>query len=199
LIRVGIIGDTAAQARTLADLLSEDHQIQIVTLSPFALTGREHEFSYVDVILTTSLALVRTVPTDGPPILVVGRETGDQSDFRDPIRGWLPPAPTSAELSAAIAAVCQNLVVLTAAQARRLANRSRGDEIDEAVGESLTPREFEVLRMLADGLGNKEIGHRLGISDHTAKFHVAQILAKLGAGSRTEAVAIGMRKGLVPI
>jgi DNA-binding CsgD family transcriptional regulator len=58
---------------------------------------------------------------------------------------------------------------------------------------------LEVLRMLADGLGNKEIADRLGISDHTAKFHVAQILAKFGAGSRAEAVAIGMRRGLVPV
>jgi DNA-binding CsgD family transcriptional regulator len=63
----------------------------------------------------------------------------------------------------------------------------------------LTPREREVLHMLAAGLGNKEIGARLGISDHTAKFHVSQILAKLNAGSRAEAVSIAMRRGLVPL
>jgi DNA-binding NarL/FixJ family response regulator len=53
--------------------------------------------------------------------------------------------------------------------------------------------------MLAAGLGNKEIGSRLHISDHTAKFHVSQILGKLGAGSRAEAVSIGMRRGIVPL
>jgi DNA-binding CsgD family transcriptional regulator len=53
--------------------------------------------------------------------------------------------------------------------------------------------------MLAEGLGNKTIAVRLGISTHTAKFHVASILAKLGAGSRTEAVTVGMRRGLVVI
>jgi DNA-binding NarL/FixJ family response regulator len=63
----------------------------------------------------------------------------------------------------------------------------------------LTARESEVLGMLAEGLGNKAIAARLGISTHTAKFHVASILAKLGAGSRTEAVTIGMRRGLVAI
>ena len=63
----------------------------------------------------------------------------------------------------------------------------------------LTARETEVLGMLADGLGNKIIAARLGISAHTAKFHVASIMAKLGAGSRTEAVTIGMRRGLVVI
>jgi DNA-binding NarL/FixJ family response regulator len=61
----------------------------------------------------------------------------------------------------------------------------------------LTPREIEVLRLMADGASNKIIAHKLGISDHTAKFHVTSILSKLNAGSRTEAVTLGVRKGLV--
>ncbi len=65
------------------------------------------------------------------------------------------------------------------------------------VVEELTPREIEVLRMMAEGLGNKEIAVRLGISDHTVKFHISSILAKVGASSRTEAVTIGIRMGLV--
>jgi two-component system, NarL family, response regulator YdfI len=63
--------------------------------------------------------------------------------------------------------------------------------------EPLTRREREVLQMLAGGLGNKEIAERLSISDHTVKFHVASILGKLGASSRTEAVSLGIRHGLV--
>jgi NarL family two-component system response regulator YdfI len=63
--------------------------------------------------------------------------------------------------------------------------------------EPLTRREREVLQMLAGGLGNKEIAVRLSISDHTAKFHVASILGKLGASTRTEAVSLGIRRGLV--
>ena len=63
--------------------------------------------------------------------------------------------------------------------------------------ESLTARERQVLQMLAAGLGNKEIAARLKISEHTAKFHVASILGKLSASSRTEAVAIGLRRGLI--
>lgn len=61
----------------------------------------------------------------------------------------------------------------------------------------MTARELEVLRLLALGLANKQIAARLNISDHTVKFHVAAILGKLGASSRTEAVAIGIRTGLV--
>lgn len=62
---------------------------------------------------------------------------------------------------------------------------------------ALTPREIEVLRLLADGASNKMIAHKLGISDHTVKFHVTSILTKLNAGSRTEAVTLGVRMGLV--
>ena len=64
-------------------------------------------------------------------------------------------------------------------------------------GQALTPREIEVLGMLAEGLGNKEIAWRLQISEHTVKFHVASILSKLDASSRTEAVTVGFRQGLI--
>jgi NarL family two-component system response regulator YdfI len=61
----------------------------------------------------------------------------------------------------------------------------------------LTPREIEVLGLMADGASNKIIAHKLGISDHTVKFHVTSILSKLNAGTRTEAVTLGVRMGLV--
>jgi DNA-binding NarL/FixJ family response regulator len=70
------------------------------------------------------------------------------------------------------------------------------EPIQEAV-EELTPREIEVLRMMAEGLANKEIATRLGISDHTVKFHISSILAKIGASTRTEAVTLGIRMGLI--
>jgi DNA-binding NarL/FixJ family response regulator len=70
---------------------------------------------------------------------------------------------------------------------------------DESALEPLTPREGEVLRLLADGLGNKEIALRLSISEHTIKFHIRSILGKLGAASRTEAVTRGLRSGLIEL
>ncbi len=69
----------------------------------------------------------------------------------------------------------------------------------EDVVEDLTARESEVLRLVSMGLGNKEIAARLAISEHTAKFHISSILGKLHAASRTEAVSLGIRKGLIPI
>ena len=66
-----------------------------------------------------------------------------------------------------------------------------------AEAHSLTARELDVLRMMAEGAANKAIAWKLGISEHTAKFHVASILGKLHAASRTEAVTIGVRRGLI--
>ena len=66
-----------------------------------------------------------------------------------------------------------------------------------AAGASLTPREAEVLRLLSEGLANKEIAARLSFSTHTAKFHVESILRKLGAANRAEAVMEGIRRGLL--
>ena len=65
--------------------------------------------------------------------------------------------------------------------------------------EILTARETDVLRLLADGLGNKEIAVRLNVSEHTIKFHIGSILGKLGASSRTEAVTRGLRSGLIDL
>jgi two-component system nitrate/nitrite response regulator NarL len=72
-----------------------------------------------------------------------------------------------------------------------------GGETAAPTVEALTSREVEVLELLAEGLSNKGIAARLGISDQTAKFHVAAILGKLGAHNRTEAVRLGVRRGLV--
>ena len=76
-----------------------------------------------------------------------------------------------------------------------------GDASVEALDEEpvVTPRESEVLGLLADGLANKEIGGRLGISAHTAKFHVESLLRKLGAVNRAEAVREGIRRGLIGV
>jgi DNA-binding NarL/FixJ family response regulator len=64
---------------------------------------------------------------------------------------------------------------------------------------TLTARETEILRMIAEGLANKEIAWRLGISDHTVKFHVSALLGKLGAGSRAEAISAGIRQGVIMV
>jgi len=120
-----------------------------------------------------------------------------------PLRGWAivsRDAP-AAELRAAATAAAQGFTVLPAGLAARLlpARLAASDAgLDEPL-EPLTPREREVLELLAHGLSNRQIAERLGISEHTAKFHVAAVLAKLGATSRTEAVSRGVRRGLITL
>ena len=70
---------------------------------------------------------------------------------------------------------------------------------DHPPAEGLTPREIDVLELLAEGLSNKGIARRLGISDQTVKFHVASITGKLGAHSRTAAVRLAVRRGLITL
>jgi DNA-binding NarL/FixJ family response regulator len=77
--------------------------------------------------------------------------------------------------------------------------RDTRDNATEELAEELTARESEVLRLVSMGLGNKEVAGRLAISEHTVKFHISSILGKLHAGSRTEAVSLGIRRGLIPI
>jgi len=82
---------------------------------------------------------------------------------------------------------------------RQIAFTARRIEEDDEIEEPLTPREIEVVELLAEGLSNKAIAARLGISDQTVKFHVASICGKLGAANRTDAVRRAVRRGLVSL
>jgi two-component system, NarL family, response regulator YdfI len=117
--------------------------------------------------------------------------------IRAGVRGILPAELAAEQLVIALEAVARGLVVLhpNGLETPRAADHS-GNGIMEIV-EPLTAREREVLQMLSEGLGNKEIATRLKISEHTVKFHVASILGKLGAASRTEAVSLALRRGLI--
>lgn len=114
-----------------------------------------------------------------------------------PLRGWAVVSPDAGpdELAAAVGAAAQGFVAVPRQLADQLAPRPAG----EPPAEPLTAREAEVLGLLSQGLPNKQIALRLQISEHTVKFHIAAIFAKLGAGSRTEAVSIGARQGLITL
>lgn len=118
--------------------------------------------------------------------------------LRAEVRAILAREASRAEVHSAIHAARHGMVLLDPEIAKDLLTGSRRvvEPIQETV-EELTPREIEVLRMMAEGLGNKEIAARLGISDHTVKFHISSILAKIGASTRTEAVTLGIRRGLI--
>ncbi len=119
------------------------------------------------------------------------------------VRAVLPNDILPDQLVAALHAAASGLLVLhptqVAANVHSNGSASRPARLQplDELAEALTARESEVLQMLAGGLGNKEIAVKLAISEHTVKFHVASILGKLGAASRTEAVTLGIRRGLV--
>jgi DNA-binding NarL/FixJ family response regulator len=130
----------------------------------------------------------------GVPVLVLAPDVESAATMRRAgVAGVLPRHAPATRIAAGLAAVAAGLVVIDPAFASAEPAVSRAS----APIEELTPREHEVLDLLADGLANKAIARQLGLSEHTVKFHVNAILAKLNAQSRTEAVATAFRNGLI--
>ena len=176
-----------------------------------AMLGAESGFSLVDEGSSEDDADVTVVDLDegspdetwptGPAVLLAGSpaEFAGLSNTGVVPRAYLLKESTAAELAAAVRAVALGLVVLDPAVAARSPRMPA--RVSEAMPESgtLTSRELEVLRLVAQGLPNKAIALELGISEHTVKFHVGTVLGKLNAASRTEAVALAVRAGLLPL
>jgi DNA-binding NarL/FixJ family response regulator len=132
-----------------------------------------------------------------PAVIALGGEAFDV-DAAARSRGaiaTLPRAANGVEIESAIRAAIAGLIVTHPDVVNREAHVA--STAPTAEHGSLTPREIEVLRMLAIGLPNKTIALRLGVSAHTVKFHVGSIMTKLHAASRTEAVTEGIRRGLI--
>lgn len=147
-----------------------------------------------DVFLTDH---VRAQP--GPSIIIDDGAQGVDALDAD-VRAVLPPSVDAELLRAAIRVVAAGLMISEADELHGFSEAS--PRLDRALsaddgGIALTAREGEVLALLSHGASNKSIARALDISVHTAKFHVASVLAKLGARNRSDAVAIGIRRGLV--
>jgi len=127
--------------------------------------------------------------------------------FRSGLRGILPLQASAREIAVAIEAAAEGLVVLHLDAMHLDALHPDAVNLRQATGPAarraeapdapITPREIEVLRLLAEGLANKNIAWKLKISEHTVKFHIASIFTKLNVSSRAEAVAIGIRQGVI--
>jgi DNA-binding NarL/FixJ family response regulator len=123
---------------------------------------------------------------NGPPVVTLTDRNADQA-------GALKRDATIEQIDAALRAVAAGLIV----RAPELTRRGFEAMHEDAPGTLLTPRELEVLNCVREGLTNKLIARRLGISLHTVKFHLESLFRKLGAATRTEAVAraIATRRG----
>ena len=114
-------------------------------------------------------------------------------------QGYLLKGAPRDQVFEAIRVVNAGNSLLQPVVAAKLLTRMRRGTDDPGATDSVTPREMEVIRLLAQGFQNKEIAAELGITQRTAKFHVGSILAKLGAGNRTEAVTIAAQRGMIKL
>jgi len=206
--RVLVASPRAAVRARLEAVVGAGRELRLVAGPPGASLARQVESLRPDVVLLDLdgrrlETVAAELPDPVPTALVVladapRRLRADQAVERGLARAVLPRDAASGEILAAIDAVVAGLVVL---HPEALGPRPRREAWPARVAadpaQPLTAREIEVLAMLAEGLGNKIIAARLGISSHTAKYHVASILAKLNAGTRAEAVAQGIKRGLL--
>jgi len=203
-IRLAIAASSAVVRAGLEALARSDPEIELVgSFSDLAaLDGsREGDMEALrpDVILA-AVPLEDLAPAAdafAPPVVLLATEAQPvwtRDALRAGIRAMLPRESSAGEILSAVAAAANGLALL---DPHDLESLLAAPVTMAAEAPVLTPRELEVLRMLADGEANKTIAWKLGISEHTAKFHVASILTKLDAASRAEAVAIGIRKGMI--
>jgi len=153
-----------------------------------------------DVVLTT-IPLDEIAPEDGVSAGYVvltdsPQPLWTQEAVRNGVRAILPRDASPAAVLAAIEAAASGLAAVDPRDLEPLLTPASAAPLS-ADPPALTARELEVLRMLAEGAANKTIAWKLNISEHTVKFHVASILSKLNASTRTEAVTRGIRTGLI--
>jgi DNA-binding NarL/FixJ family response regulator len=189
-LRAGLVSLLASD-RLLEPIATEGVELGDAGSAPSAIvvdysTGEPEEIlSIAEAFPQSALVMIGADPaTEGPGLSGA------------PV-AYLPSDVDAAALTAAVRAAATGLIVLdpTVAGATGVHTHARTSE----GAETLTAREREVLLLVAEGLPNKAIARELGISEHTAKFHVGSLLGKLGAASRTEAVTLATRRGILPV
>jgi NarL family two-component system response regulator YdfI len=206
-IRIAVVATSAVRragleriVRSHADFHLAGSFGSVASLVPFA---RNTELDVI-VIDSDSIRDLLLEPISEAAIVLLTEVSDARSIsrlLRSGVRAILSRESDPDNVLSAIYAVYDGLVLLSTATAESLA-AVYGDqplEVEDEMFEEVTSRETDVLRMLAEGLVNKDIAARLGISEHTVKFHISSILDKLGASTRTEAVTLGIRRGLIPI
>jgi DNA-binding NarL/FixJ family response regulator len=204
MVELFIMAALAARQDWLSKCVSSEPEIRVAgtaTTFPFLrslIAETSADILLIDLPLETQSAAIRDwlaefqelthtlvlIPEPDPVIFNLIRRAGPG--------GVLQSDASASQIVQAIRSIASGLTIFDSALAPQSSE-------EESPGEQLTPREGEVLRLLADGLANKDIAAKLGISEHTIKFHIRSILGKLGAASRTEAVTRGLRSGLIEL
>ncbi len=191
-LRVLVLSESPLARRELQAMLERSPGFEVTVLDPSHASEVEVIGPDYDIVVDDgsetgwavgALIDLPTVVLGAPVPLALG--SGDS---------YLPADATAEQLAVTVNAAAMGLVVIHPA-----ALRTPVEGEMEPAGESLTPRELEVLHLIAAGQPNRRIAERLLVSEHTVKFHVSSILSKLQALSRTEAVAVAARRGLVAL
>jgi DNA-binding NarL/FixJ family response regulator len=205
-VRVAIVASTPALRSGLRALLAADERIEVIAegaaLSDWSEDGP-------DVLLIASddfsadAAKTAIADYEAPPAILLMSEDSQAARALAglPLRAWglLPPDASEEELLAAVFAVHEGLLAASPALIQPLLGPALAVDQQDELAEELTERESEVLQLLAHGFQNKQIALELGISEHTVKFHVSAIYAKLFVTNRTEALRRGARLGLITL
>jgi two-component system, NarL family, response regulator YdfI len=203
--RVLIVAESDVLAATVEASLRDKAGLRIVVGRSRALGRLIEEHDPVVVVLVSTAARVASaLETMGsvlrtPAVILLvddPRGAWTSAARRAGVQAVLGSDAPPEQITAAIDAVTAGLIALHPDVMRPVPRAAVGDTGEER---ALTTREREILEMLAEGLSNRMIARRLGISMYTVKFHVASILGKLRAGSRTEAVTLGVRSGLISL
>ena len=191
---VAVVAATPAARAGLTALLHEEAVLVAVAMPPATLLDRIP--IGVDVVVVDRMGAVDTVEglleaVDGLPLVLVGATSNDVHTAAGGAgaMAFLDAAASGPAIAAAVACAYHGLRVIDPA----LAAGAKSPPSD------LSTRELQVLQRLAQGVTNKRLALDLAISENTVKFHVSAVLTKLGAESRTEAVAIAVRRGLVAL
>jgi DNA-binding NarL/FixJ family response regulator len=202
--RVLVVAAYPSSRAGFGALLVRDPEIEVIESRPDRLDAADVDLDAIVLDVATEGEMIDDLLGHFPsiPLVMVGADaSGDRTESSSVPVAYLSADVDAAALAAAVKAVASGLTVLDPEliSATGFHLHSHAQSASTAAGEALTTREREVLELVAAGLPNKAIARELGISEHTAKFHVGSLLAKLGAGSRTEAVTIATRRGLLAI
>ena len=206
-IRIAVAATSAVRRAGLESIIRSHAEFHLAgsfgAVASLVSFARSTELDVI-VIDSDSIRDLLPEPTSDAAIVLLTEVTEARSIsrlLRSGVHAILSRTSDPDDVLSAIYASYDGLVLLSTATAESLA-AVYGDqplEVEAELSEEITSRETDVLRMLAQGLVNKDIAARLGISEHTVKFHISSILDKLGASTRTEAVTVGIRRGLIPI
>jgi len=205
-MRVGVLAQNLALRIGLRELLNGSAEIDVVA-EISDLDELDSLGGAVDILVVAELAgaELRELADEADAALLLLTDEGDEaralSGSRPHAWGVLPVNATEDELLAAVHALGEGLWVGAPSLVKDLLIRPSVRTLSDAepLIEPLTGREVEVLQLISRGLANKQIALELTISEHTVKFHLSSLYAKLGVSSRTEAVRAGMQRGLITL